>query len=111
MLKGPALALVLGASLAVGTGAQAREPGIVGVVTRVEPNTIEVLTDSGEKTSVTVNASTTYLKWIMAKPWQQDPRTDRQSLRIGRRVLIDATPGVRPVARTVWVVTGRPGLD
>ena len=58
MLKGPALALVLGASLAVGTGAQAREPGIVGVVTRVEPNTIEVLTDSGEKTSVTVNAST-----------------------------------------------------
>jgi hypothetical protein len=112
MLKRSVFALAIGASLLIGGLAQARDTGLVGVITSVEPNRLELRTDRGQETaSVTLSAETTYLKWLMAKPWQQDLRTDSRSLRVGRRVHIDVTPGARPVAQTVWIVTGRPGLD
>jgi hypothetical protein len=111
MLKRSVFALAIGASLLIGGLAQARDTGLVGVITNVEPNRLELRTDRGQETaSVTLSAETTYLKWLMAKPWQQDLRTDSRSLRVGRRVHIDVTPGA-PVAQTVWIVTGRPGLD
>src|SRR6266511_15282 len=109
MLKRSLFALGIGASLLIGGVAHAREAGIVGVITSVEPNRLAVRTDSEEAASVTLNADTTYLKWIMAKPWQQDIRTDARALRTGRRVHIDLAAGA--VAQTVWIVTGRPAVE
>ena len=112
MLKRSVFALAISASLLIGGLAHARDAGLVGVITSVEPNRLELRTDNGPETaSVALGAETTYLKWLMAKPWQQDLRTDSRSLRVGRRVHIDVTPGASPVAQTVWIVTRRPGLD
>lgn len=91
--------------------AQARENGVVGVVTKVEPNAVEVRTDSKETASVTLGPDTRYLKWIMAKPWQQDPRTNAHFLHVGSRVRIDLRQDDPRTARTVWIVVGRPGFD
>ena len=95
----------------VPTLAQAREDKIVGVVTKVEANTVEVRTDSKETASVTLGPDTRYLKWIMAKPWQQDPRTNARFLHVGSRVRIEAAQDNPRTARTVWIVVGRPGFD
>jgi len=111
MLKRSFFALALGVSLSIVGLAQARDATLIGVVTRVEPNRLDVRTDSQEATSVTISAETTYLRWLMAKPWQRDLRTDARSLRVGRRVHIDVEPGGQRTAQTVWIVTGRPGLD
>ena len=111
MLRRSVFALTIGASLLIGGLAHARDAGLMGVITSVEPNRLELRTDSQETASVTLSAETTYLKWLMAKPWGQDLRTDSRSLKVGRRVHIDVTSGARPVAQTVWIVTGRPGLD
>jgi len=111
MLKRALFALLVGASLSLGTVAHAREAGIVGVITKVDPNRLEIRGDSREAACVRLTAETTYLKWLMAKPPQQELRTDLRALRAGRRVHIEATAGPNPVAQTVWVVTGRPGFD
>jgi hypothetical protein len=102
------LVSVIGLSLTVGV-AHARGTTLVGVVTRVEPSQIEVRSDSQEAATVRLTAETDYLKWIMAKPWQQDIRTDARALHVGSRVHVDLGPGSQPTAQTVWVVVGRPG--
>ena len=91
--------------------AHARETTIVGVKTRVEPDRIEVMSDRHEAATVSLTPYTSYLKWITAKPWQQDIRSSARALRPGRRVHIDVGLGASPIAQTVWIVTGRPGLD
>jgi hypothetical protein len=111
MLKHSVVALAVGSLISMGSLAQARETGVVGTITKVEPNRLELRTASQESTSVTLTADTTYLKWVMAKPWQQDLRTDMRFLKAGKRVHIDVLPGAGSVAKTVWIVTGRPGLD
>lgn len=90
---------------------QARENDVVGVVAKVEANTVEVRTDSKETASVTLGPDTRYLKWIMAKPWQQDPRTNARFLHVGSRVHIELAQDNPRTARTVWIVVGRPGFD
>ena len=84
---------------------------IVGVVTKVEPGTIEVKTDAGPMTSVTVDTKTVYMKWIMQKPWQQDPRAKADFVKVGKRVHIEVDNGNPSIARTVWVVVGRIGFE
>src|SRR5437867_3458868 len=84
---------------------------IVGVVTKVEPGTIEVKTDAGATTSVTVNTKTVYMRWILRKPWAQDPRADADFVKVGKRVHIEVDNGNPPTARTVWVVVGRVGFE
>lgn len=93
-----------------GTVAHARDTGIAGTLTKVEPRLIQVTTDSEETVLVTVTADTDYLKWIMAKPWQQDIRIDARTLHVGQRVHVDLSSSNPMTARTVWVVTGRVGF-
>jgi hypothetical protein len=111
MLKKMTFALALSLALGVGTFVQARDADLVGVVTRVEPGTLEIRTDSQERASVALTDKTRYVKWIVAKPWQQDTRADARSLRTGRRVRIETSQDGRRVAQTVWIVTGRPGVE
>lgn len=78
---------------------------VVGTVTKIEPGAIEVRADGGQTTSITLTASTKYMKWIMAKPWQQDPRADVQFVKVGKRVRIEVMPDSPTTARVVWIVT------
>ena len=110
MLKRSLFALAIGAPLFIGSIAHARETGPVGVVTSVELNRLEIRTDSQETATVRLTSETNYLKWIMAKPWQQDIRTDMRALHVGSRVHVDLGPGSQPTAQPVWVVVGRPGV-
>ena len=89
------------------TLARAAEHSIVGVVTRVEPAMIEVVTDSGDTRLVALDPDTTYMKWIMEKPWAQDPRADEGFLRVGERVHVRLRQDApTAVARKVWIVVG-----
>lgn len=110
MFKRWIIALCLSAATAGGAVAQSRESSVVGVVTKVDPGRIEVRTDRQESTSVTLSPETRYLKWITAKPWQQDPRTTARLLHVGSRVHIELVRDTSQVARTVWIVVGRPGF-
>lgn len=90
--------------------AHAREAQVVGVIVSIDADAMQVMRDTSRETvTVTLQPDTKYLKWILAKPWQQDIRTTRGSLKLGMRVRIDAEPHAPSVARTVWVVVGRPG--
>ena len=82
----------------------------VGVVTKVDPSAIDVRLDNNETTSVTVNESTLYRKWILAKPWAQDPRADANDVKVGTRVRIDVARDNPNTAKTVWIVVGRVGF-
>jgi hypothetical protein len=84
---------------------------VVGVVTRVEPNWLELRTERQDVVSVTLGSQTTYLRWLLAKPWQQDLQTDVRSVRVGQRVHVEFVPEAPRTAHTVWVVTGRTGLN
>jgi len=82
---------------------------IAGVVTKVDASAIEVGTDNNETTSVMVDASTLYRKWILTKPWQQDPRANADDVQVGMRVRIDVARDNPRMAETVWLVFGRVG--
>ena len=91
--------------------AHAADNNIAGVVTNVGPGTIEVKTDTGETRSVTTDTETEYMKWILQKPWGQDPRADADFLKVGKRVQIELVEQYASVARTVWIVVGRVGFE
>lgn len=91
--------------------ASAADNTVVGVITNLEPGMIVVKTDAGQTTSVTTDGKTVYMKWILQKPWGQDPRADERFLRVGKRVHIEVTKDNPSIARTVWIVVGRVGFD
>ena len=91
--------------------AHAVDNTIVGVATKVEPGMIEVKTDTGQTTSLNTDSKTLYMKWILQKPWGQDPRADASLLRVGKRVHIDVAKENPSIAGTVWIVIGRVGYD
>ena len=91
--------------------ARAADNTVVGVVTSVEPGMIVVQTDAGQTTSVTTNAKTVYMKWILQKPWGQDHRADEHFVRVGKRVHIEVAKDNPSTARTVWIVVGRVDFD
>ena len=91
--------------------APAADNTVVGVVTNVEPGMIVVKTDAGQTTSVTTDAKTVSMKWIVQKPWGQNRRADEHFLKVGKRVHIDVAKDNPSIARTVWIVVGRVGFD
>jgi hypothetical protein len=82
---------------------------VAGVVTRVDPSAIDVRLDNNETSSVAVNENTLYRKWILAKPWGQDPRANANDVTVGMRVRIDVARDNPSIAKTVWLVFGRVG--
>lgn len=111
MLKRLILTLSVASAMAISAMAQTSGVSVGGVVTKVERDRIEIRTDNRKTMSVSLH--TRYLKWIMAKPWQQDARTDARFLRPGSRVQVDLDRerGDPRSARAVWIVVGRPGFD
>ena len=103
------LCLVLSVLVLTAVVAHAAGNTVVGVVTKVEPGTIEVNTDSGQTTSVSTDSMTTYRKSILAKPWGQDARADAGFVQVGKRVHIEVAKDNPSTAHTVWIVVGRVG--
>jgi hypothetical protein len=98
-------ALALSTIFAQGTVfANSADTTVVGVVMRVEPTMIEVVTDSGDTKQVAVDPSTSYMKWVLEKPWAQDPKVDESFLRTGQRVHIRLRQDDPSSARKVWIV-------
>ncbi len=90
--------------------APAADRTVAGVVTKVDPSAIDVRLDNNETAFFTVNESTLYHKWILAKPWAQDPRADANDVKVGTRVRIDVARDNPNSAKTVWIVVGRVGF-
>lgn len=112
------LALALAFSTALGIGSVTHAESVVaGVVTKVEPNAVEVRTVNCETQTVTLNEKTKFMKsfngehrvsWPEKVPrWQQDIRVDAQALKVGSSVRIDIRKGGPSVAETVWMAAGR----
>lgn len=59
--------------------------------------------DRGETVAVHVTAETTSRKWIMAKPWAQDPRVSARAVSVGTLVGIELADDQK-TTRVVWVV-------
>ena len=102
-------ALFVTGGVVMSSVAHARETELVGTLTKVEAQTIEITTNSHETIPVTINANTRYLRWIVAKPWQQDIRANVGSLRVGQRLHVDLADRNPNTAETVWIVTGQVG--
>ena len=78
---------------------------VTGVVSRMELGMICVVTDSGDTRLVAVDPDTEYMKWIMEKPWAQDPHVDASFIRVGDRVRIKLRQDdPEAVARKVWII-------
>jgi hypothetical protein len=87
--------------------AHAAGTSVVGVVTRVEPTMVEVVTDSGDTRQVALDPDTKYMKWLMDRPLAQDLRIDPSWLKVGERVHIRLRKDDPEAARKVWIVVGR----
>jgi len=90
--------------------AHAADRTFAGVVTKVDPSAIDVRLDNNETASVNVNGRTLYRKWILAKPWAQDPRADASDVKVGTRVRVDVARDNSNAVKTVWIVVGRVGF-
>ena len=101
MSKRISLALVM--FLIFASMARASDPTLWGTVTATGPASLDLRLDRGESVAVSLTAATQYRKWIMAKPWQQDPRETNRAVTVGSRVGIEFTEGQR-TARVVWIV-------
>ena len=96
--------LVLVVCLMFASMARAGGPTLWGTVTAIDEAALQVRSDRGENVTVTLTASTQYRKWIMAKPWEQDPRATVHAVNVGKRVGIDFADGNQRTARVVWIV-------
>lgn len=108
-----ALAISLSVPTAV-AHAQSRDTRLVGVITKVESNQIEVRMDDCQTKSIALTENTKFRPWNqqargMSWPakvpnWQPLIHADVQSLRVAKRVHVDFTPEARPTARIIWIV-------
>ena len=74
---------------------------VSGVLTNVDTGRIEIKADDQKTVTLTLSSDTKYRKWIMAKPWQQDPTAKMSDLKQGMRVRVDVEGDK---AQTVWIV-------
>ena len=74
---------------------------IVGTVTRMDQNSVEITTWSGRTAAVKLDASTIYRKWIASKVWRLD--TDRSFLRVGSVVSVELSAQDPGVASVIYI--------
>ena len=81
--------------------AYAKDNVVSGVLTKVETGRIEMTADDKKAVSLTLSPNTKYRKWIMSKPWHQDPNAKWGDLVVGGRVRVEVSGDA---ATTVWIV-------
>ena len=76
---------------------------VVGLITAVSDNSLQIKTKTEQTEIVRIDEKTDYVKWITHKPWQQDNSASSRSLDIGRCVDVDLRSDNGSVARIVRV--------
>ena len=82
-------------------GAAARR--VVGVITAVGDNSLQIKTKNEQAEIVKLDEKTDYVKWITHQPWQQDNSSSRRWLDVGRCVAVGLRSDTAGVARIVRV--------
>jgi len=81
----------------------AKAKAIVGAVTAVSEDSLQVMTKNEGMESVRLTDKTVYRKWITHQPWGQDSRADKRSLLIGRCVTIEPAGDDPHVAKLIRI--------
>jgi hypothetical protein len=111
MVKRATVGVFVGAVLVCGAMALHATSGVVGVVTAVGSNSLQIAGGEQRAQTIRLDARTSYLKWITHQPWQQDAHATSSALNIGRCVSVelradsDATAKVVRISKddgTVW---------
>lgn len=74
---------------------------IVGTITRLDQNSMEVTTWKARTLSVNLDANTIYRKWIAPKVWRLD--AGRSLLRVGGLVQVDVSTQDPALAVVVYI--------
>jgi hypothetical protein len=75
---------------------------VVGLITAVGDNSLQIRTKSEQRETVKIDENTDYVKWITHKPFQQDNSASSRMLDVGRCVdvgLRSDNPGVARIIR------------
>jgi len=81
---------------------------VVGTVSGVSAESIEVKETRGSSRVVKLTNETRYLRWITHRPWQQDTGVDRGLLEAGRCISVDLARG-GAAAKVVHISTDESG--
>ena len=79
-----------GCALMLASVAHAGSPAMVGVITAIDGNSVQVTAKAGAAKSLRLDGKSQFVKWITHQPWQQDNRADRSKLTVGRCVQIES---------------------
>jgi hypothetical protein len=111
MVKQAMVGALVAAAFVCGTSTLRGTRGVVGVVTAVGSNSLEISRGEQRTQAIALDAGTSYMKWITHQPWQQSTASSTNALNIGRCVSVelrsdsDATAKVVRISRdegTVW---------
>jgi hypothetical protein len=96
----------MGITVALALGATAASAGagrVTGLVTAATDTAVQIRTIGEGETTVSVDGSTGYMKWITHKPWQQDNRANHGSVAAGSCVDVQLRSDAGRVAKSVWI--------
>jgi hypothetical protein len=85
-MLGRTLGVVAVGLVVCGLSAQAGSGRVVGVITSVAGPSMDLRARGSETRQIRTDATTSYMKWITHRPWQQDSTATGGSLVIGRCV-------------------------
>jgi hypothetical protein len=83
---------------------QAKDKTVSGILTKVEPGSVEVRINKHATQSVVLTPDTTYEKYTIVARMALDRHADVHSLKIGMRVRIEVLPDNPNAAKKVWIV-------
>jgi hypothetical protein len=96
--------LLLGPTLEV-----AAAETLVGAVTGVSGDSVQIKSDRGQERAVTLDGKTQYVRWITHQPWQQSTVADRSFVKAGRCISVDLRGGDEHLAKVVRISTDEIG--
>jgi hypothetical protein len=102
-------AVVAVALLLTASGVRAAAETVVGAVTAVSQDAVQIKPNRGEERTVTLDAKTEYVGWITHQPWQRSTAADRGSVKTGRCISVDLRDGADRVAKVVRINTDEIG--
>jgi hypothetical protein len=101
---------VLLATVSAGTGCvtiadpkHARPNQVIGIVDEPRSGLLRILTTARTTVEVTIDRSTTYMKWLTHQPWTIDQAVSPRSLTTGRCVKVTSPDVHRRVATRIEV--------
>ena len=82
---------------------------LVGAVTTVSEDSVEVKTNDGAVRAIALDGKTAYVRWITHQPWQQSSVADHGFVKVGRCIAGDLRGGDKHAAKLVRISTDEIG--